>query len=123
MGEGGPFHAIVCLSTIEHIGVGAYEQDGADTRADLQAMRRIHELAEPGALLILSTSYGPSRADEFSRTYDRRGLEELVDGWEVRERMFLSRVDETTWLPLGADDPPEESDREVVVMISATRAS
>jgi 2-polyprenyl-3-methyl-5-hydroxy-6-metoxy-1,4-benzoquinol methylase len=121
--EGGPFQAIVCLSTIEHIGVGAYDQDGIDTRADLQAMRRIHELAAPGALLILSTPYGRSRADEFSRTYDRRGLQELLDGWEIRERVFLSRLDETTWVPLASSEPPEESEREVVAMISATRAS
>ena len=121
--EGDPSQAIVCLSTIEHIGVGAYEQDDADTRADLIAMRQIHKLAEPGALLILSTSYGRSGADEFSRTYDRRGLDELLEGWEISERMFLSRVDETTWVPLGSSDPPEESEREVVAMISANRAA
>ena len=119
----GPFEAIVCLSTIEHIGVGAYEQNGVDTRADLLAIRRLHELAAPGALLILSTSFGRAGADEFSRTYDRRGLEELLEGWEVRERLFLSRLDETTWVPLGSSEPPEGSEREVVAMIAATRAS
>jgi 2-polyprenyl-3-methyl-5-hydroxy-6-metoxy-1,4-benzoquinol methylase len=121
--EGGPFQAIICVSTIEHIGVGAYDQDGVDTRADLAAVRRLHELAAPGGLLILTTSYGRSGADEFSRTYDQRGLDELLEGWEVRERMFLARVDETTWDSLGSSELPEESEREIVAMISATRAS
>jgi 2-polyprenyl-3-methyl-5-hydroxy-6-metoxy-1,4-benzoquinol methylase len=121
--ETGTFPAIVCLSTIEHIGVGAYEQQGGDTRADLGAIRRLHELTEPGGLLILTTSFGRSRVDEFSRTYDRRGLDELLEGWEVGELGFLARIDETTWTLLNSSEPPEESEREVVAMISATRSS
>ena len=116
------FPVIVCLSTIEHIGVGAYEQEGGDTRADLAAMRRLHELAGPGGLLILTTSYGASSVDEFSRTYDRRGLDELLEGWDVGERVFLARSDQTTWVRLDTTEPPEESEREVVAMITATRA-
>lgn len=117
-----PFAVVVCLSTIEHIGVGAYEQEGADERADLMAMRRIQELTEPDGLLILTTSYGSSSVDEFSRTYDRGGLEELLDGWDIHERLFLTRADETTWITHSFDEPPEESEREVVAMISATRS-
>ena len=85
-------------------------------------MRKIQQLTAPGGALILTTSYGPSRVDEFSRTYDREGLDELLDGWDVRERFFLSRANETTWIPHTADEPPEESEREVVAMISATRS-
>jgi 2-polyprenyl-3-methyl-5-hydroxy-6-metoxy-1,4-benzoquinol methylase len=119
--DSGPFPVIVCLSTIEHIGVGAYEQEGRHTRADLVAIRRLHELTQPGGLLILTTSYGRSRVDEFSRTYDRRGLEELLEDWDVGEMRFIARADETTWIPLASTGPPEESDREVVAMITATR--
>jgi hypothetical protein len=119
--DGGPFPVIVCLSTIEHIGVAAYEQEGGETRADLAAMRRLHELTQPGGLLILTTSFGQSRVDEFSRTYDRRGLDELLEGWDVGELTFFARADETTWIPLPSTEPPEESEREVVAMITAIR--
>jgi hypothetical protein len=119
--DGGPFPVIVCLSTIEHIGVAAYEQEGGDTRADLLAMRRLYELTEPGGHLILTTSYGQRGVDEFSRTYDRRGLDELLEGWDVGEMRLLARADETTWIPLTSTELPEESEREVVAMITATR--
>jgi 2-polyprenyl-3-methyl-5-hydroxy-6-metoxy-1,4-benzoquinol methylase len=119
--ELGTFQATVCLSTIEHIGVGAYEQEGDPTRADLAAMRRIRELTEPGGLLILTTSYGRSGEDEFSRTYDRRGLDELLEGWNLEELSFLVRKDETTWISLNSTEPPNGEDREVVAMLTATR--
>jgi 2-polyprenyl-3-methyl-5-hydroxy-6-metoxy-1,4-benzoquinol methylase len=119
--ELGTFQATVCLSTIEHIGLGAYEQEGDATRADLAAMRRIRELTEPGGLLILTTSYGRSREDEFSRTYDRRGLDELLEGWNLEELSFLVRRDETTWISLDSTEPPIGEDREVVAMLTATR--
>jgi hypothetical protein len=118
------FQATICLSTIEHIGVGAYEQDDSDQRADLNAMSRIRELTEVGGLLVLTTSYGPKRVDEFSRTYDRAGLDELLEGWDVEKRSLLARQDDTTWVSLDpATEPHELEDREAVVMIAATRMS
>lgn len=117
------FAAVVCLSTIEHIGVAAYHQTADDRRADLEAMGKIRDLTEPGGVLVLTTSYGPSRVDDFSRNYDRAGLDELLDGWDVQERVFLARADERTWVTHSADEPPPESEREVVVMIRAKRTS
>jgi hypothetical protein len=118
------FKATICLSTVEHLGVGAYEQDDSDQRADLTAMNRMRELTEAGGLLVLTTSYGPRRVDEFSRTYDRAGLEELLEGWRVEERSLLAREDDTTWVMLDpTTDPQELEDREAVVMIAATRMS
>jgi Methyltransferase domain len=118
------FQAAICLSTIEHIGVAAYDQDGREERGDLEAMRRIRELTEVGGLLVLTTSYGPSRVDEFSRTYDRQGMDEVLEGWDVEEFSLLVRQDETTWIPLDrATEPHELEDREAVAMVVATRVS
>jgi hypothetical protein len=118
------FQATICLSTIEHIGLGGYEQEGGAKRADLGAMRRMRELTEVGGLLVLTTSYGTSRADEFSRTYDREGLDELLEGWQVQQLSLLVREDETTWISLdSATDPHKLVDREAVAMIITTRTS
>jgi Methyltransferase domain len=119
-GEQGEFDATICLSTIEHIGVGAYGLEEG-RRTDLDAMRRMRELTRPGGLLILTTLYGRSGADEFSRTYDRRDLEELLEGWNVGEMKFLARENETTWVTGNSSESPEPSGREVVVMLTARR--
>jgi 2-polyprenyl-3-methyl-5-hydroxy-6-metoxy-1,4-benzoquinol methylase len=120
-GEPETFDVTLCLSTIEHIGVGAYgQQEGR--RTDLEAMRRMRELTRPGGLLILTTPYGPSGVDELSRTYDRSDLEKLLEGWNVGEMAFLARADETTWLLNSSNEPQESASRETVVMVTARRS-
>jgi 2-polyprenyl-3-methyl-5-hydroxy-6-metoxy-1,4-benzoquinol methylase len=112
------FDGVVCLSTIEHIGLPAY---GADRKpgADRAAMRRIHELTAPGGLLVLTTRFGSPREDDFERTYDRAALEELLDGWTIDELRIVKREDATTWLVAEAE---EADDAESVALVSATRS-
>ena len=112
------FDAVVCLSTIEHVGLPAY---GAERKpgADLAAMRRVHELTRPGGLLVLTTRFGEHGEDDFQRTYDRAGLDRLLEGWEIDELNVVRREDATTWMV--TDEEIGESD-EAVVLVSATRS-
>jgi Caenorhabditis protein of unknown function, DUF268 len=117
----GTFDGLICLSTIEHVGLGAYGEEAKDGRADLEAMRRMRELTEPGGLLVLTTRFGRPSVDELERTYDQAGLDELLSGWNVEEQTILRREDETTWALAdgtgSADDGAEQ-----VVLVTATRA-
>ncbi|MDQ4145080.1 MAG: methyltransferase domain-containing protein [Actinomycetota bacterium] len=121
--EEAPFDAVMCVSTIEHIGLAAYEQPGEDGRADLAAMRRIRELTKPGGLLVLTVPYGPAKVDEQSRRYDAAGLEELLGGWLVEDRTFVAHRDPVTWV--AADHPPDggEGEEEAVALVTARRES
>jgi 2-polyprenyl-3-methyl-5-hydroxy-6-metoxy-1,4-benzoquinol methylase len=112
-----PFAAVVCLSVVEHIGLGAYglaEKEGAD----LVAMRRMRELTAPGGLLVMTTRFGEAATDDFQRTYDRAGLDELLEGWDVEDLSFLHRQDATTWVPA---EPMGELQGEAVVLVTARR--
>jgi len=117
----GTFDAVICLSTIEHVGLGAYGEEAKDERADLAAMRRMHELSTPGGVLVLTTRFGRPGVDELQRTYDKAGLDELLEGWNVEELAVLRREDATTWALSdgtgGADDGAEK-----VALVTATRA-
>ena len=113
------FDAVVCLSTIEHIGLGAYGQEASDGREDIAAMRRIHQLTKPGGLLVLTTRFGEPAADDFQRTYDQGGLDELLEGWSVDELTILRRENETTWVADGGGKQPPDS--EAVALVRATR--
>jgi 2-polyprenyl-3-methyl-5-hydroxy-6-metoxy-1,4-benzoquinol methylase len=114
----GSFDAIVCLSTIEHVGLGAYGEDAKDERADLAAMKRMRELTKPGGVLALTTRFGSAGVDELQRTYDRDGLDELLEGWQLEDLTLLRREDDTTWaLADGAD----AHDDEMVALVTATR--
>jgi SAM-dependent methyltransferase len=118
--EGEEFDAVLCLSTIEHIGTPAYGQPATEGRADLVAMRRMRELTRPGGVLVLTTKVGRASLDDFERVYNRTGLDELLEGWRVTDVTLAQRRDETTWVTI--DDAIDSLDpaAETVAMITAT---
>jgi Methyltransferase domain len=115
------FDAVLCLSTIEHIGTSAYEQKASGHRLDLEAMSRIRDLTRAGGLLVLTTAVGRASTDAFSRVYDREGLDELMAGWDVTDLTVVQRRDATTWVTV--DEPVDGVDKQVetVAMITATK--
>jgi 2-polyprenyl-3-methyl-5-hydroxy-6-metoxy-1,4-benzoquinol methylase len=121
--HGEEFDAALCLSTIEHIGVAAYDQEASEQRLDLEAMKRIHELTHPEGVLVLTTSVGQPSVGEGGRVYDREGLDELLDGWEVADLTLVRRRDATTWVTI--DEPIEnlEPKAETVAMITGTKTA
>ena len=84
-------------------------------------MRRMHELTRPGGLLVLTAPVGKASADDFRRVYDRQGLDELLEGWDVEDLTLIQRRDATTWVRI--DDPIESlpPEAETVAMVTATK--
>ena len=117
----GEFDAVVCLSTIEHIGMDVYEQDASERRVDLEAMARMRELTKPGGLLVLTTSVGSASAGENGRTYDRKGLVELLAGWEVKDETLVQRRDPTSWVTTGEEIEALDGSTETVAMVTAVK--
>ena len=112
------YNAVICLSTIEHIGLAVYgDEERAD--ADLAAMRRMHELTESGGLLVLTTPVGKAGTSETERTYERKGLNRLLGGWRVEDLTVVRRRDELTWEV--TDQIEEQEDIEQVALITARR--
>jgi Methyltransferase domain len=121
--EAAAFDAVLCLSTIEHIGTAAYEQEASDRRLDLEAMKRIRDLTRADGVLVLTTAVGQASAGERGRVYDRAGLDELLDGWQVADLTLVQRRDATSWVTI--DEPIEdlEPEAETVAMITATKTA
>ena len=119
---GTTFEAVVCLSTIEHIGTGDYGQEASERRVDLEAMKRMRELMSPGGLLVLTTAVGEAGNDASGRVYDRAGLDKLLEGWEVADLTLVQRRDATTWATIDTPIEELEPDAETVAMVTATKA-
>ena len=115
------FDAVLCLSTIEHLGTGEYEQQGTERRVDLDAMKRMHELTKPGGLLVLTTAVGEASANESSRVYDREGLDELLAGWQVEDLTLVQRENATTWVRVDEEIADLDPETETVAMVTATK--
>jgi SAM-dependent methyltransferase len=103
------YDAALCISTVEHIGLGWYGEAVQDDGADRAALRRLAELVKPGGRLVLTVPFGRAAVDAVQRTYDDAGLDALLAGWEVQERAVVSQRDEHTWVPGRAQAPDARS--------------
>jgi hypothetical protein len=112
------FDAVICLSTIEHVGLSAYEQE-ENTGGDREAMRRLHELTNPGGRLVLTAPFGEFHVDSFQRTYDREHLDELLEGWEIDDFALLRRTAPTRWEL--SDETASADEGALVVLVTASR--
>jgi 2-polyprenyl-3-methyl-5-hydroxy-6-metoxy-1,4-benzoquinol methylase len=115
------FDAVLCLSTIEHLGTGEYEQAGAERRVDLDAMKNMHHLTKPDGVLVLTTSVGAASSNEGHRVYDREGLDELLAGWEVEDLTLVQRKDATSWRTIDEEIADLDPETETVAMVTATK--
>jgi glycosyltransferase involved in cell wall biosynthesis len=110
------YDAVVCLSTIEHLGLEVYDQAAGDADADLAASRHIHDLLRPGGLLVLTTPTGPTAdATSHSRIYDAARLQALLAPFTVADRRTIVRHASGHWAP--ADDFAPES----IALVTARR--
>jgi hypothetical protein len=121
-----PFDAAFLISTIEHVGVGAYGEaaygQGAPGRgADREMLERIRDLLVPAGLVVLTTPYGlEDRTDELERTYDAESLQALIDGWNVLERRVVVAADDLTWLPT---EKPRQGQRGVAMLVLSSASA
>lgn len=82
------FDSVVCVSTLEHIGLGAYgdpEHENGD-KLVVKEFRRI--LKEGGALFLTAPFSGKYMVlpwmDSHERVYDYDRLKSLFEGWEIQ---------------------------------------
>jgi SAM-dependent methyltransferase len=102
-GSSETFDAVFLISTIEHIGVGAYDQEpygGATVGAgaDRRLIERVTTLLAPGGILVLTTPIGERGTDALERTYDEDALDALLAGFDRLEHRVAKRTDALTWV-------------------------
>lgn len=91
------FDAVLLLSTIEHIGIGAYGETVVED-ADLVLMSDVLRRLKPGGLVVLTTPVARLlHEDELQRYYDAERLERLLEGVEVEQQTYLRRSSPTCW--------------------------
>jgi len=91
------FDVVICLSSIEHFGLGAYGPDSNDVDADVKALQQLRAMTHSGGRLVLTTPYGEAAINSLERTYDDAGLARLLAGWDDPKISIAVKRDETTW--------------------------
>ena len=70
------FSQVICISTIEHIGIGINSGDD-DEHGDLKTVKEILRILKKGGSAIISVPYGKIKKLNY-RVYDRHALSRLV---------------------------------------------
>ncbi len=80
----GSFDAVTCVSTIEHVGIGFYnDPTGSGGSPDLKGMAEARRVLKSGGLLVLSVPFGQAVVNHQQRVYDADGVRQLLAGFTV----------------------------------------
>ena len=119
----GSFDAVFLISTIEHVGLGAYgerpygcSEHGAG--ADVALLERVRALLSGQGLLVLTLPYGLRDRTDLERIYDEESLGRLLARWEVLERRVAVRRDPLVW---ESGEDVEPGSRAVVMVIASPK--
>jgi SAM-dependent methyltransferase len=81
------FDLILCISTVEHVGLPIYGQHEFP-HGDILAMRHMRCLLAPGGRLLLTVPFGRAQVNPWFRIYDRQGLRRLTGGFRALSAAF-----------------------------------
>lgn len=86
------FDVVTCVSTIEHIGIGFYNDPKEGDSPDIIGMKEARRVLKPGGLLILTVPFGKAFVNNQQRIYDRKSLDRLILGFSLKEIRFFRNV-------------------------------
>lgn len=104
------YDGAVSISTIEHVGLGHYE-DPVEPEGDKKALKRIGDALKPGGRIFISVPFSTYARTTWQRTYDASSLQSLFQDFsEVKMQVFS--FDKFRWRPgpppalQGSTKPP-----------------
>lgn len=117
------YDAAILLSSIEHFGVGSYGLE-KNIRADIRAMEHVREILRPGGLALVTIPFGKASVNDFERTYDEDGLEELFQGFEFNSGLkFLRQVSKREWIMRSTPGDYLKDDTRQIALVCARLVS
>ena len=102
------FDVVVGISSIEHIGLGHYENDPADVDGDTHCMQRVVQWLKPGGWVYLDVPYDETRYAVIGtshRSYNGPAVRSrlLVPGLTVQKAWYADAEGHLTARPTGTD--------------------
>ena len=106
------FDVIAAVSSLEHVGLGAYGED-YDAGALEQVVAKMSTLLVDGGRLILTVPVGKPFTDHFLRSFTPDEIENLpvAKGFSLEKSRYFHRRDNKQWLPCSREETLEISNR------------
>jgi len=84
------FGAIFCISTIEHVGMGFYQDPQGDAAVDKMAVEEMRRVLKTHGLLVITVPFGVSQINAQQRVYNEENLRKLLTDFKIREERFFA---------------------------------
>jgi SAM-dependent methyltransferase len=106
------FDVIIAVSSLEHVGLGAYGED-YDAGALEQVVTKINTLLVDRGRLILTVPVGKPFTDHFLRSFTPDEIENLPvsKGFSLEKGRYYQRRDNKQWFPCSREEILEISNR------------
>ena len=94
------FDFVISLSTLEHVGLGAYGEK-YDQQALSKVVNKINWLIKPGGRFILTLPVGIPSSDQFEKSFSPDEIIELIVNGKfiLSKGNYYKRFDHKYWLP------------------------
>jgi hypothetical protein len=89
--------AIISLSTLEHVGLGAYGEPVGEPDLDARLLDRFRAWLRPDGLFVMTAPFGTSRVTDLQRVYDDRDLDRLFERWHISCRQYAVQSPSGVW--------------------------
>ena len=111
------FDLVICVSTLEHIGLGYYKDPLEDEDSDFKAMKEIYRILKSDGMIFITVPFGKAyRTTPQQRIYSSERLKALLSTFSIRTKQFFANFSNgknNYWLEIGEDealnkDSPED---------------
>jgi hypothetical protein len=100
-----PLDAVFCVSALEHVGIGAYDEAPTAGELDHEIMAMFAKWLRPGGEIAFTAPYGPWSVDELQRVYDAEHLDALFSGWTITQRAICVQTAGDRWERVEGEPP------------------
>jgi 2-polyprenyl-3-methyl-5-hydroxy-6-metoxy-1,4-benzoquinol methylase len=94
---------IIFLSVIEHVGLGAYGEQGFGG-GDRKALEQAKKFLKPDGKIIISTPFGKGAITPAQRVYSEKTIAELFLGFNIELEKYFKGIGQKEWVEAKKED-------------------
>lgn len=95
------FDLVISLSTLEHVGLGAYG-DPVENNGDIKAVREIYRILRKDGKFLLTIPFGKPKNASWYRVYNRKSLKNLLGKFKIKSfKVYFN--DKGKWMPCSIE--------------------